>query len=142
MAKNDLVEAPLGRPAAQPLLKRRCHSDVSTPSSDGDLICFMSILSICLFICGIAQYPVCSTFACKTKTSRVRAAAVYRGSTSSLLVKHRIRSRKVDQLKGDVAPILLPRRQQSCFPPSRGKFSALAPLIIRSVLKTLLFALQ
>lgn len=30
MAKYDLLEAPLGGPAAKPLLKRRCHSDVST----------------------------------------------------------------------------------------------------------------
>lgn len=30
MAKNHLAEAPLRGPAAKPLLKRRCHSDVST----------------------------------------------------------------------------------------------------------------
>lgn len=43
MAKNDLVEAPLGVSAAKPLLKRRCQSDVSTPNQ-------MEILFIYLFM--------------------------------------------------------------------------------------------
>lgn len=142
MAKNDLVEAPLGVPAAKPLLKRRCQSDVSTPNQ-------MEILFIYLFIHSIAQYIVSSTFACKSKTSRVRMTAVYRGAPAVESVKvckapdQKQSKAPVNQLKGDVGSDSAAKTPTAPLPStSQGKSSAFASLIIRSAFKTLLFALQ
>lgn len=51
MAKNDLVEAPLGVPAAKTLLKRRCQSDVSTPNQIYSFIYLFVYSQYCTVYC-------------------------------------------------------------------------------------------
>lgn len=98
---------------------------------------------------SIAQYIVCSTFACKTKTSLVRMTAAYRGAPAVQSVKvceapnQKQRKATVSQWKGDVGSDSAAKTPTAPLPStSQGKFSAFASLIIRPAFKTLLFALQ